>query len=126
MDAAQKALNPFRTMWLPGGDALHRALAEAEAGAPGKAVGALKKVVDRYPDITAARLFLGLALDEAGRRGAAIKAFDAVLEDGAEAGAEFEELYLMGDALLDWERPERAAQCFRRAIALAPLSAEGY
>ena len=73
--------------------------------------------------MTAARLFLGLALDEAGQRGAAVKAFDAVLDEDAEAGAEFEELCLMGDALLDWALPERAARCPRRALAL-PRPAE--
>ncbi len=123
LEDAQRGLSPFRYMRLPGGDLLYRALKLIDGGSTAKAILVLNKLVASQPEMAAAHLFLGLALDAQGKRAAAVKAIDAALTADLD---EFDELCLIADALLDWDQPEKAAAAFRRAIARAPHAAQGF
>lgn len=123
LEEAQRGLSPFRYMRLPGGDRLHQALKLIDDGKSAKAILALNKLVASRPEMAAAHLFLGLALDAQGKRAAAVKAIDAALAADLD---ECDALCLIGDTLLDWNQPEKAAATFRRAIARAPHTAQGF
>ena len=123
LEDAQRGLNPFRYMRLPGGDRLHQALKLIDDGKTAKAIVALNKLVASRPEMAAAHLFLGLALDAQGKRAAAVKAIDAALATDLD---EFDALCLIGDTLLDWNQAQKAAAAFRRAVAGSPHAARGY
>ena len=123
LEDAQHGLSPFRYMRLPGGDRLHQALKLIDDGSTAKAILVLNKLVASQPELAAAHLFLGLALDAQGKRAAAVKAIDAALATDLD---EFDVLCLIADALLDWDQPEKAAAAFRRAIARSPRAAQGF
>lgn len=123
LEDAKQGLSPFRYMRLPGGDQLHQALKLIDDGSTSDAILVLNKLVASRPEMASAHLFLGLTLDAAGKRAGAVKALDAALATGLE---EFDELCLIGDALLDWDQPEKSAAAFRRAIQVSPHDALGF
>ncbi len=123
LEDAKKGLSPFRYMRLPGGDRLHQALKLIDDGSTSNAILALNKLVASRPEMAAAHLFLGLTLDAAGKRAGAVKALDAALATGLE---EFDELCLVGETLLDWDQPQKAAATLRRAIKVSPHNARGF
>jgi len=123
LEDAKQGLSPFRYLRLPGGDRLHEALKLTDEGETSEAILVLNRLVASRPEMASAHLFLGLTLDGAGKRGGAIKALDAALATGME---EFDELCLIGGALLDWDQPEKAAASFRRAIQASPHAAQGF
>ena len=112
LEEARRDLSPFAYKRLPGADALHRALGLVDAGGGAKAVLRLKKVVADYPRLAPAYLFLGLALAESGNRKAAVAVFDAALGMAFDAVAE---ISFIGDTLLAWGIPEKAAEAYRQA-----------
>lgn len=92
-------------------------------GQPAEAADALTKIVTAQPDLGPARLFLGLTLDAAGRRTDAVTALSTALDDGIE---DYDCLFLIGEALTDWDAPEQACAAFDRAIGIAPHSSRAH
>lgn len=123
LEDAKRGFSPFRYMRLPGGDRLHEALTLIDGGSTAKAILVLNKLVASRPEMVAAHIFLGLALDASGKRAVAIKALDAALATDL---VEFDDLALIGDVLLEWDRPGKAAAAFRRAIRISPHAAAGF
>ena len=121
--AARQALASGRALHVPAAVGLAAALDSAETGAFADAASRLAALVAAEPGFAAARLFLGLVLDAAGRRTEAVDALGAALERDAD---DYDCLCLMADALTDWGAPERACAALDRAIALAPHSSHAH
>jgi len=120
---ARRALEAGHALRVPAGADLAAALDLAEAGQPADAAARLSALVAAEPGLAAARLFLGLVLDAAGQRPAAVAALAAALENSVE---DYDCLYLIGDALTEWQAPEQACTAFDRAITIAPHSSHAH
>jgi len=120
---ARRALEAGRALRVPGAADLAAALDLAEAGQPAEAVACLSSLAAAEPGVAAAQLFLGFALDAAGQRSEAVATLAAALRNDVD---DYDCLYLIGDALTDWDAPEQGCDAFDRAIALAPHSSRAH